>query len=407
MSNITTEQLQYAIENGMLDAELLQLQIEMKKRKEILENHPYKIWEGKDGNWYTHLPDEKKEENRALKKRKTEKGIQDCIVEYYLELERHPCFRQVYEQWIAEKAEYEEIGKNSITRYNNDFERFFPLNEPFCKIRLCDMTNSELERFIKKTIKEKELTAKTYAMLRLIITGVFKFAKREGYTEFSISTFFKDLSLPSNIFKKKIKPKELEIFNEQEAKLLLQYLLDNPTIVNLGIALSFFCGVRVGELSALKREDNSERNLLKIRRTEIMYRDNDLNERITTVKEYPKTDSGVRNVIIPDFAQRILDEIILINPDGEYLFMKDGSRIKERRFNYYLKVACEKVGVSPRSTHKVRKTYGSMLLSNNVDTAVVLNQMGHSDIATTQSYYHYDITTDKSKFDMINHAIAY
>lgn len=32
----------------------------MKEKEKILQQHPYKIWEGKDGKWYTYLSDENK-----------------------------------------------------------------------------------------------------------------------------------------------------------------------------------------------------------------------------------------------------------------------------------------------------------------------------------------------------------
>ena len=224
--------LQYAIAHGMIDVSYVQEQIEMNKRKELLEKHPHKIWEGKDGKWYTYIHYESGE--RALKKRGTKDEIETLVIQYYQEQEQHPCFREVYAKWILEKEEFCEVGENTITRYDNDFERFFPKSEPFCKIRLCDMTDSELERFIKKTIKEKGLTYKSYAMLRLIINGVFKFAKREGYTNYSISTFFKDLSLPSNIFKKRVKNPEMEVFNEVESRKVIEYCMDNPTLEKLG-----------------------------------------------------------------------------------------------------------------------------------------------------------------------------
>ena len=38
----------------MIDMSYVQEQIEMNKRKELLEKHPYEIWEGKDGKWYTY-----------------------------------------------------------------------------------------------------------------------------------------------------------------------------------------------------------------------------------------------------------------------------------------------------------------------------------------------------------------
>lgn len=400
-----TELLKFAIENGMLDTALVREKIEMQKRKEILERHPYKIWEGKNGDWYTYLPDEEK--GRVLKKRKSEKLIQDCVVDYYLEIEQHPCFREAYARWIAEKEEFGEIGKDSITRYDNDFKRFFPENEAFCKIRLRDMTSGELERFIKRTIKEKELTLKAYTGLRLLLIGVFKFSKREGYTNYSISTFFNDLSLPKNIFKRVVKDKTQEIFSQSELKLVLGYLQDNMDIVNMGLLLEFFTGTRVGVLSSLKPEDNNRRQVLKIQRTEYMYYDKIEKKRVTTVKDFPKTESGVREILLPAHAQEILDRIKAMNPKGEYLFMRDGRRITSKVFNYRIHKVCEVVGIPPRSTHKIRKTYGSLLLSNSVDESFVLNQMGHSNISTTQNYYYYDILDDNKKFETINKVINF
>lgn len=400
-----SEMLKFAIENGMIDIDTIRRKIEMQKRKEILNNHPYKIWEGNDGKWYTYLPDEEK--GRVLKKRNTEKQVQDCVVEYYLELEQRPCFRETYNRWIAEKEKFEEIGKNSITRYNTDFERFFPKDNPFCKIRLCDMTDSDLERFVKQTIKDKHLTQKAYAGLRLLLIGVFKFAKREGYTTYSISTFFKDLSLPKNIFKKKLKDKEHEVFNEKEVGLLMKNFSENPTLANRGLILAFLTGVRVGELSTLKSEDNNKRNVLKIRRTEITYHDKGLNKRVTTIKDFPKTDSGVRDIILPEKAQLVLDSIKSLSQGEEYLFTKNGKRITARMFEFYLKKACLAVEIKPRSMHKIRKTYASTLLANNVDEAIVLNQMGHSNIMTTHNYYHYNVTDDAKQFEKINKAISF
>jgi hypothetical protein len=52
--------LKYITENGMIDLSYVQEQIEMKKRKDLLKRHSYKIYQGKDGKWYTYLPDENK-----------------------------------------------------------------------------------------------------------------------------------------------------------------------------------------------------------------------------------------------------------------------------------------------------------------------------------------------------------
>ena len=56
--------MKYAIGHGILDMSYVQDVYEMNKRQEMLKEHPYKIWKGKCGKWYTYLPD--KEKGRKL-----------------------------------------------------------------------------------------------------------------------------------------------------------------------------------------------------------------------------------------------------------------------------------------------------------------------------------------------------
>ncbi len=62
----------------MIDVSYVQEQIEMNKREELLKKHPYKIWEGKDGKWYTYLPD--KEKGRIPRKRSTKKELEQLVI---------------------------------------------------------------------------------------------------------------------------------------------------------------------------------------------------------------------------------------------------------------------------------------------------------------------------------------
>lgn len=408
-TNITNDDiLQYALSNGIINIEDVQEKIAMREKEELLSKHPYKIWGSKDGKWYTYLPDESR--GRILKKRNNRKDIENIVIEYIKNQEenkKNPCFGEVYEEWINEKSTFEEIEKNSITRYKSDFKRFFPKDSTFFNIKVREIKDADIEKFVKITIKEKKLSAKSYSGLRLIITGVLKYAKREGYTEYSVSNFFNDFYLPKKIFFRKVKCNNDEIFNKDELKHLITYLWENPTSINYGLILQFLTGIRVGELSSLKIEDNSVNGILRISRTECTYFDEDKNKRITYVKDFPKTENGIRNIILPNSAQELLNLVKEKNPNGDYLFMKNGKRITERMFNYHLQKSCREIGIKPRSTHKVRKTYASLLLSNHIDESIVLNQMGHKNISTTHSYYHYDIAEDQTKIEEINKIMSF
>lgn len=60
MINIDITDLQYLINHGIIDEACIHEQVEAMKRKELLELHPYEIYQGSDGNFYTYLPSDGK-----------------------------------------------------------------------------------------------------------------------------------------------------------------------------------------------------------------------------------------------------------------------------------------------------------------------------------------------------------
>ena len=117
----------------------------------------------------------------------------------------------------------------------------------------------------------------------------------------------------------------------------------------------------------------------------------------------PKTLAGFRTVVVPDGARWILDKFNSLCPNGEYCMCNQkGERINStmlRRRFYYI---CEKLHIPPKSPHKIRKTYGSILLDNGLDTKFIESQMGHSNVAVTENYYHRNRRKLEQKQEIIN-----
>lgn len=204
--------LREALKYGMLkkeDLECLEHNIEMKKREEILNQHPYSIWQGKtNGSWYTKLPDDTKVNPRTIK-RKNKIDIENIIIDFWREKTENPTIRELFKQWIEERKTYGELRKSSVKKYENDYIRFIE-NTDFERIHIRSLSEEQLYSFIKETIIEKELTAKAFSGLRIILKGILKYAKRMKYTTISASTFFEDLDLGKNIFKKTKKEPKAE-----------------------------------------------------------------------------------------------------------------------------------------------------------------------------------------------------
>lgn len=375
-------ELNYLIEHGIIDISSIQSMYEMNKRKELLDKHPYDYWQGKNGKWYVYLPD--KEKGRVLKKRNTQKEIED-VVGYQSELIDNPTIEEVFNEWNDYRLDLKKIEKSSHTRIKQVFYRHY---KTFGKRKIKDVTQEDFVEFLERQIPEHNLSSKAFASLKTITRGFLKRAKRKKLITFSPELMFADLDVSENEFAKTHKEDYEQVFNEPETSAMISYLTENIDIINSAILLLFVSGMRIGEVAALKHEDlDPFKNTVRIRRTETRYSDD--GKTYYAVKDYPKTKSGMREIVIPSSYRWLIRDLFYSSENREYVFEDDnGDRIqtyKIRKREYYV---CKQVGAYKKSPHKIRATYDTILLDANVDRRMVKDQMGHADIKTSESNYH-------------------
>ena len=379
---MNNEDLNFLVTRGIIDLSDIQSIIDMEKKKELIEKHPYQAWQGKNGSWYVYLPD--KEKGRILKRKSTKAGIENVIVAYQKEQMDNPTIEEVFNEWNDYRRDLKKIAKSSHTRMKQTFNQHF---KEFGKRKIKTVTELEIIEFLEKQIPEHNLSAKSFASLKTIMRGILKRAKRKGYISFSPELLFADLDVSDKEFHKTIKEDYEVVFDENETALMLNYLKEHCDIKNAGILLMFATGVRIGELAALKHEDlNPETGTIKIRRTETRYMEN--GSTIYDIKDYPKTQAGVREIVVPTSYQWLVRDLYTNSPEGDFVFKENDKRLTTyhlRKREYYV---CNQTGVYKKSPHKIRATYDSILLDANVDRRMVKDQMGHSEIKVSENNYH-------------------
>lgn len=389
--------LQYAINQGIIDITYVEKQIEMSQRKELLEKHPYAIWEGKNGKWYTHIPDEEK--GRVQKERKNKKDIEEVIIKYWKEQLENPTIKDIFDEWNDRKRNLNKISNSTHLRNIQIFNRHYA--EEFGKRKIKTISQEDIEEFLEDQIPKFNLTSKSFSNLKTVTRGFLKRAKKRKLISFNVDEIFQELDTSESQFKKIIKEDYEEVFSEDEMIKIIQYLKDNLDSKNIGILLMFATGIRVGELVTLKH-DVFNGNTFIIRRTETRFLGDD-GKYIYSVKEFPKTSAGVRTVIVPDNYTWLCAKIKLLNPFGEYVFVDDsGKRITTHVIRHRLDYVCKKTGIYHKSPHKIRKTYGSILLDNNIDNMLIIEQMGHTNISCTENHYHRNRRTLERKKQIIS-----
>ncbi len=351
-----------------------------RKRKECLEKHKYKIYQGKDGRWFTRFPNKAGGSTQRAFRSKEE--AEDAVASFYLNIEETPTVEEVFKAAVAERLEEGSISPPTKKRLEYDFIKYCSGVED---VKISDVTAEMLEDLLRHSKVEYSLDSKGYGHVLGVVRLIFKYARRKKLTDLLIEDVISGMDWGKNAFRKEERDDSSEVFTDEEVEKLATYFKMNPTGKHLGLLLLFATGLRIGELSALRWEDVTDYGLF-IRRTERCYSDG-TGHYICEVINLPKTLAGKRLVPIPTQALWIIKALRDLNPDGEWVFMAGGSRSRTVYFRKAMSKACDAVGIKRRSPHKIRKTYASILLDNNLSVKVVTENMGHTDISVTNERY--------------------
>ena len=182
------EILRFIINSGKIDISDVWNSIEAMKRKELLEKHPYKIWEGKDGKWYTYLPDDKK--GRVQRERNSQKEIEDIVVGYWKAQMENPTIQEIFNEWNDHRLELKKISNATHLRNRQIFNRHYG---EVGQQKIKSITEEDFSEFLESQIPEHELTAKAFSNLKTITRGFLKRAKKRKLIYFNVEELFQEL----------------------------------------------------------------------------------------------------------------------------------------------------------------------------------------------------------------------
>lgn len=341
-------------------------------------------------NFWAAVAEETIYNGRRLVKRKTKEEIEDFLVEFYKERKEPQTIEKTYNEWIDKKLKFEEISNQTRDRYNVDLQKYFSS----CKdMEIRYVTTDFLDNFIIDNIKRNNMKPKAWSNLRTLIRGIFLFAKKRGYCQTNITEYLQELEISRKLLNHEQKSNENSVFSKEEIKILIDSLKTSKNIKDLAILMAIYTGMRVGEIVALKWEDIGE-NYIHVCRTQINYKENKKN--VHEIRNFPKTEAGIRDVVIVPELREVIKRIRAINPFTEYVFDRNGEPIHKHLVCSRLYTLCERYGFPKKGMHAIRKYYATLLINAGVEESIVTSQMGHTNIETTLKYYYKN-----------NHSIEY
>lgn len=403
MDKLNIDDFQKAIEHGIIDEAYVRERIENMKREEILQNHSYKITQGKDGNWRTYVKDSTKPSGCRLIKKSTEKKLQDELIRYYGEQKNKALtFKDVYFQW--REVQDELVTDNTVYKYNTDYNRFFR-DSAFEQLPITGITEDILKLFFHDSIKQNNLTKGAFKKLYGYVNNTFAKAYREKIIVENPMIYFVCKQFYSYC-EEVDKPLDKQIFSDEEEELILEklhseYVLKPNYIPNYAVEFSSLTGMRVGEIVALKWEDVH----MEGKYPYFMIDKSEKYNRVT--KEYfiDKTkNKKIRQFPIDDKIKRLLFELKKVQFKygfyGEWVFANEEGRIHAPVVSSCIKNKCKQLNITEKGIHAFRKTLNSEMRCSGVSEVVASALLGHSP-QVNREYYTFDTSTMEDKANIV------
>lgn len=291
-------------------------------------------------------------------------------------------FRKLTDNWLLYKKH--KIKESTYLNYNYIINTY--LNKKFGKKRLSYFLNYDMNEFIDTL--EKDLSNKTVRDIILVLKSILRFAERKYNTNFKLDL----ITMPTS------HKSELEVFNDKEIKKIERECVNSGDIRCIGILISIYTGMRIGEICALKWENiDFTKKLINVTQTlQRVYIEKNKTKIIITP---PKTKTSERKIPIPKILYDELKKVSVNYDKTSYVLTGEEERyIEPRSFQYVYKKTLDNCKVKYRNFHCLRHTFATRCIRVGMDIKSLSEVLGHADVNITLNRYVHSSYDCKKKF---------
>lgn len=284
-------------------------------------------------------------------------------------------FRKVAELWLADVRA--SVSEATYTRYHRVVEKY--LFDTFDEEYVHNIDHFKINAYTEYLLtsggrRGEGLSPKSVTDILCVLKPIIKFGNSNGY-RFG-DTY--DIRLP------KRQKSEVQTIDPDARVLLEQALLiaEDPTAI--GILLSLFTGIRVGELCGLRWGDiDPEECTLTISRT--VERIANLSEDAMQLTKVIMTDISARVIPLPGFLSEHLEKFRSL--DQEYIISASLMPTEPCAFYHRYKAFMRIHGIGDYPFIALRHTFAMRCLEEGFEIETLSEILGHADVATTVALY--------------------
>ena len=230
--------------------------------------------------------------------------------------------------------------------------------------------------------KKGGLSEKTIKDIVMIIKSTLKQAMNDGIIE----VFNLDFNYPRTN-----KTNRNYILTQEDQKKIVHYILEHKTSRNIGILLSLYSGLRIGELCALKWEDiDIEKQIITINKTlQRIYTKSTKTSASKIIITSPKTKNALRTIPINPYISNVLQTLkdSTNSDESAYVLSCTDKYIEPRTYRKYFANLLIALDIDHIHFHSLRHTFATNCINLGVDYKTISEILGHSSINITLNLY--------------------
>lgn len=254
----------------------------------------------------------------------------------------------------------------------------------------------EINRFLKQLATSgrqdgKGLSQSSLKTVLFVIKETFQYAYNLGMCNEVLSNV---------VFPKKKKANDkLYVLEKKDCQKIIDFVKDDPEPLNIGIALSLCCGLRIGELCALRKSDiDLDKRIINIQYTLQRIQVAKASSKTKIVISSPKSKTSKRIIPVPEIMMPILKSCNF--HENNFILSNNEYWVEPRRLSRYFKKILNQLEIKDTNFHTLRHTFASLCIASGMDDRTLSEILGHSSVnITLDRYVHPNL---KIKHEMIN-----
>ncbi len=341
----------------------------IRKRKDGRWEARIKTENGKSRSIYAKSYSELKTKIQETKEKQQEENIRVFEKET-----GEQTFSEICKQWLKEAqirnkkstlARYREITKKHLIPFFNE----------------TDISSESVNTFILYKLNLEKLQPKTVYDIISVLVQITKYAESNNMLT----------SANFNISRPAVSKKELQILTQSEQKRLVNTVKSNITYENIGILLSLYSGMRLGEICALLWKDiDLKEGTFSITKSMQRISAENADTKTMIIIDKPKTQKSIRVIPIPDF---LISELKKLSksciPEAYVLTGSTEKFIEPRLYQYKFKKYLEQAQIRDINFHALRHTFATRAIESNMDIKATSEILGHATVNfTLERYVH-------------------